>query len=286
VSKLAKHWKLIRTVVANPKTLANILMDPYENEIRSRLKRVYGLGEGLSTIDLLDVVPGLNETLSPYCFMNGSSRTVDLAMLKALARRFSDCRYLEIGTLRGESIANIAQVAKECVSLSLSDQEMVQRGWPENYLINNGFFLGQVPNLKRIGHDSSTYDFSTLGKFDLVFVDGDHSYEGVVSDTKNAFRVLRDENSIIVWHDYGMEYEAPRWSVMAGILDAAPEHARAHIYHVSNTLCAIYIREDFKTSFTVYPSVPNKVFAVTISATELPADESETPRSRPPKSGV
>jgi hypothetical protein len=204
--------------------------------------------------------------------MNGSSRSVDLAFLKAMARKRPGCRYLEIGTLRGESIVNVAEIAGECVSVSLSDEDMKQRGWPINYLKNNGLFLKNVPNLRRIGHDSSTFDFSTLGKFDFVFVDGDHSYEGVLADTRSAFSVLRDENSIIVWHDYGMEYEAPRWSIMAGILDAAPPDKRPHIYHVSNTLCAIYTRGEFATSFMVHPSVPTKVFTVRVSASRLPSN--------------
>jgi hypothetical protein len=42
-------------------------------------------------------------------------------------------------------------------------------------------------------------NFSGLGRFDLVFIDGDHSYPYVVSDTRNAFKVLRDDNPMIVW---------------------------------------------------------------------------------------
>lgn len=271
MTKLAKLAKVIGTLVGNPKSLAKVLLDPEEVAFQNRMERVYGLGKGLPSIDLLELVPGLDETVYPYCFMNGSSRTVDLALLKALVRKIPRCRYLEIGTLRGESIVNISEIAGECVSVSLSDEDMKQRGWSDNYLKNNGLFLKNIPNLKRIGHDSSTFDFSTLGKFDLVFVDGDHSYEGVMEDTRSAFSVLRDENSLIVWHDYGLEYEAPRWSVMAGILDGAPAHERSRIYHVSNTLCAIYTRQNFATSFMVHPVVPTKVFTVRVSAAKLPS---------------
>lgn len=246
------------------------MLDPYETEYRKLIAQRYQLDKGLPAIDLLDVTPGLDETIDPFCFMNGSSRTVDLALLKALARRFPHCRYLEIGSLRGESLANIAGIAEECVSVSLSDAEMTQRGWSVNYLKNNGLFLRGIPNVKRIGHDSATFDFSTLGKFDLVFVDGDHSYEGVKKDTQSAFGALRNEDSIIVWHDYGIEYESPSWRVMAGILDGAPEERRGGIYHVSNTLCAIYVRGEFKTTMVEHPAVPNKAFSVRISARRLP----------------
>jgi hypothetical protein len=276
MSKLAKLAKVIGTIADNPKSLAKVLLDPEEIKFRDQITRMYGLGKGLPTIDLLDVVPGLDETISSYCFMNGSSRTVDLALLKALVRKFPRCRYLEIGTLRGESIVNISEIVEECVSVSLSNEEMEQRGWSGNYLKNNGFFLSNIPNLKRIGHDSSTFDFSTIGKFDVVFVDGDHSYEGVKADTRSAFSVLRNDNSIILWHDYGMEYEAPRWSVMAAILDGAPERERGRIYHISNSLCAMYVRATFATSFVVHPALPNKVFTVRVSAKKLVSTDSQT----------
>lgn len=225
MSKLTTLGHVLGTLWRNPKSLAKVLFDSDELLIRKRVARVYDLDKGLPTIDLLDVAPALDETVDPYCFMTGSSRTIDLALLKALARRFARCRYFEIGTLRGESIANLAAIAQECVSLSLSHEEMLQRGWGEIYARNNGWFLDGLPNVKRIGHDSHTFDFSTLGKFDLIFVDGDHSYEGVRKDTQSVFSLLRDENSIIVWHDYGWEYEVPRWSVMAGILDGLPRRS-------------------------------------------------------------
>ena len=269
MGKLAKLAKVAATIAASPSSLGKVLLDPYETGFRDRVTQLRGFEKGLPTIDLLDLVPGFDETIDPYCFMNGSSRTVDLALLKALARKFRGCRYLEIGTLRGESVVNVAAVAEECVSISLSNEEILERGWGGKFVENNGFFLRDTPNVKRIGHDSLTFDFSSLGKFDLVFVDGDHSYEGVRHDTRSAFSVLRDDNSVIVWHDYGVEYDSPSWRVMAGIVDGTPEGGRGRLYHVSNTLCAIYTRGEFATSVVEHPAVPNKVFSVRISARKL-----------------
>jgi hypothetical protein len=269
MGKLAKLARVVGTIAVNPRSLGKVLLDPYEIGFQNRVAQVQGFEKGLPTIDLLDLVPGLDETIDPYCFMNGSSRTVDLALLKALAKGFHGCRYLEIGTLRGESLVNVASVAEECVSVSLSDEELLERGCGRNYLKNNGFFLRNCANVKRIGHDSLTFDFSSLGTFDMVFVDGDHSYEGVRHDTQSAFSVLRGENPVIVWHDYGVEYDSPSWRVMAGILDGTPEGERGRLYHVSNTLCAIYTRGHFATSIVEHPAVPDKVFSVRISARKL-----------------
>lgn len=266
LEKLQKLGRVAATLMRKPGALGKVLEWPDEWEYRERVQRQYGLGRGFPTIDLFDLVPDLDEQIDPYCFNNGSSRPIDLALLKALAKRFDRCRYLEIGTLRGESLCNVAAVAGECVAISLSNEDMAARGWSRRYAENNGLFLQGLPNVKRIGHDSRTFDFSSLGKFDLIFVDGDHTFEGVRSDTAQVFQLLRDERSLIVWHDYGAEYDTPAWSVMAGILEGCPAAERQRLYHVGNTLCAIFSRATFTTRFDEHPVVPDKVFSVRVSA--------------------
>jgi len=52
--------------------------------------------------------------------------------------------------------------------------------------------------------DSAAYDWSPhFGKAGLVFVDGAHSYEYVLSDSEVAFR-LAAPRAMIFWHDYGI----------------------------------------------------------------------------------
>jgi len=51
--------------------------------------------------------------------------------------------------------------------------------------------------------DSATFDFSPyLGKVDLFFIDGAHSYEYVRSDSENALQCVRP-GGVIAWHDFG-----------------------------------------------------------------------------------
>ena len=38
---------------------------------------------------------------------------------------------------------------------------------------------------------------------DFVFVDGSHSYEYVLNDTRVALNLLNNSKGIIMWHDYG-----------------------------------------------------------------------------------
>ena len=103
------------------------------------------------------------------------------------------------------------------------------------------------------------------GPFDLVFIDGDHRYPAVLNDTKKAFDLLKNKNSIIVWHDYAASPNELRYEVMLGILDGSPTWAHQHIYKVSNSLCAIYYPFEIKSKPFNYPGEVTKTFKVTIS---------------------
>ena len=194
----------------------------------------------------------------------------DILLLKALARRFDRCSYLEIGSFRGESISNVADVAADCTSVTLSEAEMKAFNLPEGFIKAHGIFSNSKPNITTHLHNSLTFDFSSLNKkFDLIFVDGDHEYKSVVQDTKNVFKLLKNNDSIIVWHDYGLHPEDVRHEVLAAILEGTPKEYHDNLYHVSNTMCAIFIRGKFATTFTKFPTYPNKVFSVNVDAKKM-----------------
>lgn len=240
-----------------------------EERLRRHMLDKYGYCQ-LPTIDLLDMFPDFHETIANYSFLEGTSLITDLALLKLLAKRYDDCRYLEIGLWRGESLAAVAEVCKNCTSLSLSTDEMRSMNITERFISAHGYFSKGLKDIAYILHDSRTFDFQSLQKkFDLVFIDGDHAYDTLKMDTSNAFSVLRNDHSIVVWHDYGYSPETPRPSVLAGILDGCPEEKRKNLYHVSNTMCAIYTVESYKTRQIEFPDIPNKSFRVEISASRF-----------------
>lgn len=261
-------------LVRDPRYLVKVLdkglVKVLDEEKKDYVTKKYGYKYGLPTIDLLDLFPNFEETVEPYSFLEGTSGSIDLALLKALARKYNHCRYLEIGTWRGESVANVASIADECVSIDFSDDEMRKRGFSSKIIKIQRFFSRDLKNVTHIGHDSHSFDFSVFSeKFDLIFIDGEHSYEGVKIDTQNAFTLLRNSNSIIVWHDYGWTPERVSWPVLAGILDGCPEEKRNNLYHVSNTICAIYTNGKFKTRFVTFPQIPNKSFTVKLSVARV-----------------
>lgn len=269
---LYKRWKqstqAARIVLEDPRALEKILR--YDRHYRKEVVERYGYADGLPVVDLLDLIPGFSETLDPISFLSDGSTPTDYALLKALAKRYDRCRYLEIGTWRGESIANVSPVAEECYSVSLSREDLLKYGFSEQMVDTLYFFSEKLPNAVHIGADSLTFDFSSLQKkFDLIFIDGDHNKDSILSDTRNAFQLLRDERSVIVWHDYGHTPERIRWETLSAILEGCPPAYREHLYHVSNTLCAIYLRGPQRTRTLTYPEIPDKVFTLTLSARKV-----------------
>lgn len=251
-------------------------------DARRQVQRKYGYESGLPEVDLLDLLPDLDETIEPYTFLGGQALPTDIALLKGLARMSPECRYLEIGAWSGESIANVAAVARECVSLSPSGEELRGRGSAEGFARHNALMV-DLDNVRHIVADARTFDLSDFeGSFDLVFVDGDREHASVEADTRNAFRLLADDQAVVVWHDYGSTPETINWETFAGILDGCSGEQRGDLYHVSNTLCAVYIGRDKELpgrrekgyalpgkTMTGY-RVPDKTFRVVTKARRTP----------------
>lgn len=225
----------------------------------------------LPTIDLLDLFPEIDEEINSYSFLGGTSMITDLLLLKLLAKKYENGSYLEIGSWRGESIVNVANIMPDCTSLTLSADEMLSFNFSEDFVKVHGIFSHHVKSIKTIEHNSRTFDFSKLDKkFDLIFVDGDHTYEGVLNDTQKTFYLRKNEQSVIVWHDYGFDTENVRHNVLMGILDGIPKEKHGNLYHVSNTMCAVYIENlNLSTTQTRFPSYPNKKFSLKVSAKRM-----------------
>jgi predicted O-methyltransferase YrrM len=249
--------------------LKNLLRFTEEQNSRMSAQKK-NFSRGLPVINLLDLFPSFNETISSYTYLDDTSPVTDIALLKAFAKQLQPCDYLEIGSWRGESIINVAEYAQSCTSLSLSDAEMREKNFSEGQIRMNRYFSKANSRINHIGPDSQTFDFSSLNKkFNLIFIDGDHHYDAVVRDTRNAFTLLKNEHSVIVWHDYRGTYESVRWEVFDAILEGTPPEYREFLYSVSNTWCAVFIRKKFNTEFTQFPKTPDKIFTINLKAEKI-----------------
>jgi hypothetical protein len=270
VSDMKILLNVLYLLIFNPRLIISTLYDVAKAYSAYKRLKSTKYEKGLPVLDILDLFPNLDETVEPVSLLYGSSLSIDFVLLKSLAKRFSgECDYFEIGTWRGESVAVVSPFCKSCITMNLSSKELEKMGWGGRYLEIQRIFSKRLPNVIHIEANSHYFDFSQLKKFDLIFIDGDHSYKGVKQDTENAFRLLKDDRSIIVWHDYSTNFEDINYEVLAGIIDGTPELERKYLYQVSNTLCAIYIKKEYKSREWVKPVLPDKKFIFHIQGKRL-----------------
>lgn len=259
IKKLNKLFKAIRNIIKYP-SLVNLLIN---NDIvwSNYLQKKYPKNSRLPLVDIIQLVPEISQTSINFSFLGGGSMPTDIILLKSLAASIENCRFFEIGTWRGETVLNIAESAKECYTLNLSKDEIIEMGLSRKYAELHGFFSKNIDNITHLYGNSLYFDFSSLEqKFDLIFIDGNHKYEYVKNDTEKVFRHLVHENSIVVWHDYAYDPENPRPEVLAGILDGIPNKNTEKLYHVSQTKCAIYSSKTLKIENVIFPQKPDKIF--------------------------
>ena len=263
MNKIGKFLKAIGLIAKQPSLLNNVLND---NDVwKKYVTKKYRKGPGLPVISIDDLFPDFQAELPVFAFLDGGSLPTDIALLRKLAESIKDCKYFEIGTWRGESVSNIADVAKECYTLNLSDEEMKTLKLNKSYIELHGFFSKKFDNVNHLKGDSRTFNFAALNiKFDLIFIDGDHHYEFVKNDTERLLNDLVHKDSIIVWHDYAYYPESVRFEVLAGILDAIPEAEHKNLYHVSNTMCAIFMNKKLPTHKLENPTEPKHWFELNL----------------------
>jgi len=120
---------------------------------------------------------------------------------------------LEIGSRFGFTLVDLAHgmTGKRIVSVDLPESE----GW--SFLGSEGWLRKNVLQLKEEGYDAHlfignsrepeiTKSVTSLGPFDVVFIDGDHTYEGVSHDWK-AYGHL---GKMVVFHDIRPP-QPPEW---------------------------------------------------------------------------
>lgn len=253
---------ILRRVAARPALLNRVLDAPDEH--RMAVQQRYGLPNGLPFTDPAGVGVDLQEEVTPFAFLEGGSMVTDLALLQGVARSHAGCRYFEIGTWRGESVANVAPVADACVTLDLPADELLRRGASEAYIAQQGMWCKDLPNVTCLHGDSRTMDLADHeGRYHVVFVDGDHHHASVVCDTRTAFRLVAPGGTII-WHDAGRDATDQRWEVVHGILEGCPPEQRDNIRRVAHTLCAIHTTRPLPALPPGDHARARRVFSVTL----------------------
>lgn len=100
-----------------------------------------------------------------------------------------------------------------------------------------GKWCSNLPNVRLFNENSRTWDY-TRAPFSFVFIDGDHSYEGVKADTERALAHL-PSGSVIVWHDY--EASHPEWCQVKRYIDTemVPRFGDALVHYIDTWSVAL-----------------------------------------------
>lgn len=138
---------------------------------------------------------------------HNNMNAADLTAIMELLWQVEPLSLLEIGVNEGRtarSILDHVPSIQRYVAVDLSDH-----GDYSEYLIGNAHIIPKVPaqfvvadprfNLILRPRGSFDVTAAELGKFDVVFVDGDHMLWGIMHDTGLAKRCA---TKLIIWHDY------------------------------------------------------------------------------------
>ena len=261
MGKIGKAIKALWWIARKPVLLNRVLTD--EDSWQKEVSNKYGLSNGLPLIEMNQLISSEPISLGPMTFLDGGSLPTDMMLLAGLAEGIKDCTYFEIGTWRGESVTTLSSRTKSCHTLCLTDAQMRKLGMHERTIKSHRLFSKEVENVVQLRGDSRSFDYKSLNqKFDLIFIDGDHHYDFVRSDTEKVFEYLAHDETIVVWHDYGFHPDQVRFEVMAAILDGVGPDRAGRVYHVAHTKCAIFTGKSFPSRPADFPEVPEEYYAL------------------------
>jgi Methyltransferase domain len=178
-------------------------------------------------------------------WLPGGTPPQDLYALLRIVRWIEPRAIFEIGTSRGVAAAHLALNSQATIYTLDLPEEMAAdvEGYSPGdlQLLQSADEIGRDyrpfnsdGRIRQLFGDSRNFDYRPYcAAMDLVLVDGCHTYEGVLSDSRHAFELL-GEKGIILWHDFANLVEVTR---------AVKTLARKWpISHLEGTCFAMYVR--------------------------------------------
>ena len=136
----------------------------------------------------------------------------------------ADCEIYTI-TLKKDQTENVSYIS--------SDNRIAKRNALDESIYEKFFFTGKKSEkkIKVIFQDSKKLDISNFkNKFDLIFIDGGHTYSCVKNDTEKSFEMVKN-NGLIFWHDYN-----PAKKSASDVVKYLDEISDKHnIFHIKRT---------------------------------------------------
>jgi predicted O-methyltransferase YrrM len=176
---------------------------------------------------------------------SGGATNYETCLLAALVRYLSPRILLEFGTGEGRTTLQLALNSPDdavVYTLDLPDdgrETFFPPCFPEERSFHTmpvgGIFQSYAESrkIRQLLGDSAAINFDELrGRVDFVFIDGDHGYDYVKSDSEKAFSML-SPNGILLWHDYGSQ-----WAGVARFVREAGHDRK--LFHLPGTSLVIH----------------------------------------------
>ena len=188
--------------------------------------------------------------------IDGNISLVEIVVMSKLVKRCNPKRLFEIGTFDGRTTLNLAANASadaEVYTLDLPKEQLFETDLPleageEKYIEKDASgvrFLDTdcQQKITQLYGDSATFDFSPFfNTVDFIFIDGSHSYQYVLNDSKWALELLNDEQGVIIWHDYGTPWWPGLTTALNEMYSAGKEFK--NIQHIQGTSLVYLVVDD------------------------------------------
>lgn len=147
----------------------------------------------------------------------GAFSTFDSAVLMPEIEKLQPGQiYLEVGVDKGKSLSIARMVAREGVEV-------------------HGVDLRPDPKVPgTIFHLNDSFTFKLGKKVDVIFIDGDHTYEGCKADIDNWYPQMA-EKGIMCFHDC----DATSPGVVQAVEEFVKEHKFKDVYYDPNQRCSM-----------------------------------------------
>jgi predicted O-methyltransferase YrrM len=206
LSKRFKRWSTLATAAdvaaqTNPKD-AKALNRWVRQEVYEELRRRCRL----RPLAPLALFPGLDRISVPLSVIDdesGHPNHAEMSYVVAAAQLRCARRIFEFGTFIGRTTLHLARMNPDAQVWTL-DLPREQNPWRFADRIGSYFADStEAARIQLIRSDARNFDTAPYRQsMDFVWVDGDHSYDGVSNDTDKAFELLAPGGAIF-WHDFG-----------------------------------------------------------------------------------
>ncbi len=143
----------------------------------------------------------------------GNVNALELAIINKVTADRSPRKAFEFGTFDGRTTLNLAancrgtiytldlpadKLDSTALGIDPADEVYVTKESSGSRFAGNAY----SNRIVQLYGDSATFDYGPyLGAMDLVFVDASHSYDYLMSDSRNALKLLAPAG-VVLWHDY------------------------------------------------------------------------------------